>query len=86
MLTRFRVDPKLLRVSVRALPQKRGWIAHVWVRNGGELVGTGANEDPEEAVLGAVYRAAECKVPGADPDMSGSYEHPFHRGEGSLRV
>jgi hypothetical protein len=69
--TRFRADPKRIRVSVRRFPD--GWRATV------SLVGfdrqiTVQNVDPGRAVMKALWQVQTW--PGVDIDMESLYVHP----------
>ena len=73
-LVRFRVDPKLVRVSLRPVGDQ--WAATVSTRFGPKAQ-SGKHADPIRALAIALTRAETARIKGLDLGMSWAFEHPY---------
>ena len=74
-IVRFAADPSLVRVAIRKV--KSGWSAEVSSRSGMRSVWMRFDENPMLAVKRALELAVSEHLPGVDPDLDFTYEHPF---------
>lgn len=72
--TRFRADPKLVRVGIRTSPDG-SYVATVSARDGsGHVVKMG--DSPWDAICSALHEADRQNFSGIDLHMQWAYEHP----------
>lgn len=75
MHERFRVDPRVLRVSIRR--SAGHWVARVQIRNDKGNWLSASRERPEEAIDEVLQQARDCDFPGMNSeDLGWAYPHP----------
>ena len=73
-LTRFRADPRKVRVSIRQ--SDVGWVARVASRDGARTISEWHKLSPVRAVVKALLAAERSGLPGIDLSMGWAYDHP----------
>lgn len=77
MLTRFRADPRKVRVAIRR--DGAEWVATVSLRHGFGSYSARAT-GPRKALVKALRKADRYGLDGVDLSMGWAYEHPQHVG------
>lgn len=83
-LSRFRADPKKVRIAICWLRSKQKWLVTIYARQKGPEgsglpTAWGWSDSPKKAMARALKLAEEGEISGIDLGMGSTYEHPFGR-------